>query len=284
MRGIIITQSVTEHNPVLDRYLNEIGKYDLLSAEDEAVLSEKIRNGDVAAKNKLVNANLRFVVSVAKKYQNMGLALADLISEGNMGLIKAAGLFDGTKGFKFISFAVWWIRQSIMHAIDEKRRVMRLPVNVILGINKIRQKETELEQILERMPTTDELSEAMGVPESKVADHLWHSGFTLSLDKGIDMESGKEGSLMDMVENKEAVSSDEEVLRESVSIELQRLLEKLHDRERLIVKLCYGIGQDHSMEMEDVALKLGLSKERVRQIRAGAVRKMKLMMNSDLFY
>lgn len=184
MRGIVITQSVTEHNPILDRYLADIAKYDLLKPEEEVLLSEKVRDGDQAALHKLVNANLRFVVSVAKKYRNAGLSLEDLIAEGNKGLMKAARLFDASRGFKFISFAVWWIRQGIIQAIDEQRRVMRLPLNIIVGINNIRKAETELEQRLERLPTLEEVAEELGMTDVRVADHLWHSSFTASLDKG----------------------------------------------------------------------------------------------------
>ncbi|TKC05963.1 sigma-70 family RNA polymerase sigma factor [Pedobacter frigoris] len=284
MRGIIITQSVTEHNPILDRYLADIAKYDLLKPEEEVLLSDKARNGDQAALHKLVNANLRFVVSVAKKYRNAGLSLEDLIAEGNRGLIKAAGLFDASRGFKFISFAVWWIRQSIIQAIDEKRRVMRLPLNVIIGINNIRKAESELEQRLERQPTLEEVSEVVGMTEFKVVDHLWHSSFASSLDKGIDMDSGKEGSLIEVLEDKNASLADEGLLMESRNMELERLLSRLPQRDGLIVRLSYGIGTGIPMESEDVAVIIGLSQERVRQIKLKAVKRLKEIAKLELFY
>jgi RNA polymerase primary sigma factor len=284
MRGIVITQSVTEHNPVLDRYLAEIGRYDLLSIDEEVLLSAKARSGDTAALHRLVNANLRFVVSVAKKYQNVGLPLQDLISEGNRGLIKAAGLFNASRGFKFISFAVWWIRQSIMQAIDEKRRVMRLPLNVIVGINNIHKAESELEQRLERQPTLEEVAELVGMTDVKVADHLWHSSFATSLDRLFEMDSGKDGCMIDLLENKNALLADEGVLLESRNAELNRLLGRLPKRDGLIVRLCYGIGSDVPMESEDVAVIVGLSAERVRQIKVKAVKRLREIAKVELFY
>ncbi|WP_316793020.1 RNA polymerase sigma factor RpoD/SigA [Pedobacter frigoris] len=284
MRGIIITQSVTEHNPILDRYLADIARYDLIKPEEEVLLSEKARDGDRAALHKLVNANLRFVVSVAKKYRNAGLSLEDLIAEGNKGLMKAAGLFDASRGFKFISFAVWWIRQSIIQAIDEKRRVMRLPLNVIVGINNIHKAESELEQKLERQPSLEELSELVGMTEFKVADHLWHSSFATSLDRSFEMDSGKDGCMIDVLENKNAALADEGVLVESRNAELDRLLARLPQRDGLIVRLCYGIGSGMPMESEDVAVIVGLSTERVRQIKVKAVKRLREMAKVELFY
>lgn len=284
MKDIVINQSVTLHSPLIDRYLVEIGKFNLLTADDEVVLCEKIKSGDAAALNKLVNANLRFVVSVAKKYQHMGLSLEDLISEGNAGLIKAARRFDSTKGFKFISFAVWWIRQAIIQAIDHQRRIVRLPGNIILNVNQINQAQMALEQLFERTPTLEELAEAMGISEEKIADHLWHATPSVSLDRPFSLDGGNEGRFVDILENKNAEETDKGLITDDRNLQLRLLLNKLPYRERLIITLSHGIGTGYAMESEDVALMVGLSKERVRQLRLKALKQLRAMVNKELFY
>lgn len=284
MRALKINESVTNRTPTLDRYLEEIGRIPLLTAEEEVILANKIRNGDRAALEKLVKANLRFNVSVAKKYQGSGLPLEDLISEGNTGLIRAATLFDPTRGFKFISFAVWWIRQAVMHTLDEKKRLIRLPCNHTLAINKILQAEGKLEQRLERRPTLAELADFTGFTEVKVADHLSHSSYAISLDKEIEMDSGKNGCMLDIVENKEVVPTDEHLLKESMIFEVNRLLGTLTTREQRILKLSFGIGTEKPMEIEDVAEIVGLSKERVRQIKMQTLKKLRKYAKAEIFY
>ena len=284
MKEIVISQSHTLHTGVIDRYLIEISRYKLLTGDEEVLLCTKIQAGDKGALDKLVNANLRFVVTVAKKYQNMGLALEDLISEGNAGLIKAAGLFDSTRGFKFISFAVWWIRQSMIQAIDRQRRIIKLPGNIIVGIQKIRRLEEELEQSLERMPSPEEVAEKMLVSEGKVADYLSHTANVVSLDRPFDMESGTEGNLTDLLEDMNSAPADSALLAASKDQDLQRLLNQLTERERKILMLVFGIGNGYPMQREDVGREGGLSQEPVRQLKVQALKKLRLLANKELFY
>lgn len=284
MRSLKISQSVTNRSPILEQYLDEIGKISLLTAEEEVLLAKKIQNGDLSAHEKLVNANLRFTVSVAKKYQHNGLSLEDLIAEANIGLIKAAQRFDPTRGFKFISFAVWWIRQAIMHAINEKNRMIRLPSNQIVGMRKIFQAQEKLEQRLERNATVEELAEFSEMSPEHIVDYLSHSAYTVPLDKEFEMESGKNGVMLDIVEDKNAVQADEGMLDESIKVRLNNVLDTLKDREKLIVKLSFGIGTGNPMDMEEIATLVGLSKERARQIRFGAVKKLNLIAKKEMFY
>ncbi|WP_316793624.1 RNA polymerase sigma factor RpoD/SigA [Pedobacter frigoris] len=284
MRTLKINQLVTIHTEILDIYLGEICKYELITPEEEVVLGQKIRDGDESALHKLVTANLRFVVSVAKRYQNNGLSLEDLISEGNRGLIKAARCFDPTRGFKFISFAVWSIRQSIMQAISEKRRIVRLPGNQLVAIAKLFQAEGELEQRLERNPTYWELADYTAIDERKIADYLAHSAFAVSLDKEFEIANGKTGNMLDLIEDKNGIKSDTRLMGESDSILLKALLNKLKKRESLIIRLSYGIDTGHGLDADDVAAKVGLSKERVRQIRMKAIKKLKRIVKVEMFY
>ncbi|TKC06997.1 sigma-70 family RNA polymerase sigma factor [Pedobacter frigoris] len=283
MRALRINQLATTHTAILDRYLAEIGKYELILPDEEVLLGQKIKNGDKSALDKLVIANLKFVVSVAKRYQNNGLALEDLISEGNKGLIRAAQSFDPTRGFKFISFAVWSIRQSIMRAISEKRRIVRLPGNQIVAIAKLFHADGELEQRLERKPTTRELADYMAIDEIKIADYFAHSAFAVSLDREFEIANGKIGSMLDLIDKNE-IKSDTQLIYESDSIQLERLLNTLKKRERLIVKLSYGIGAGYGLDTGDVAEKVGLSKERVRQLRMKAIKKLKKVAKVEMFY
>lgn len=271
MRQLRISQSITNRNTdSLEKYLNDIGKIDLLDIDEEIRLATVIQEGDRAALDKLVNANLRFVVSVAKKYQDKGLRLADLISEGNVGLIKAATRYDHTKGFKFISFAVWWIRQSIICAIAEQKRLVRLPGNQIVGITKINKAAEALEQQLERNPSLGEIAEMLELPEDKVADFHSNSSLSHSLDMLINEESGF--TLMDTIASESEPNADHQLLQESLTDDLRRFLQVLPEREQKIISLYYGLYGYSETTLDDMVYIFDLSKERIRQLKDKALK------------
>ncbi|RZM19119.1 MAG: RNA polymerase sigma factor RpoD/SigA [Pedobacter sp.] len=280
MRSLIITSSLTLRSFVLERYLQDIGKYDVLSAEEEVALGKRIALGDMAAVEKLVRCNLRFVISVAKKYQNQGLSLEDVIAEGNMGMMVAAKRFDHTKGFKFISFAVWWIRQSIMLAIQQKHRLVRLPGNQHLGVIKIVKAESELEQLLERKPTIGELSEFTELPLQKVKDFQEQTAWSVSLDRESVHDDG--GTLLDVLADTTIEAPDRDLMKESLSARVDVLLGRLPQREQEMVRLAYGIGTGTAMDLEEIALRFNLSKERVRQLMRKSVATLQRIANVDI--
>src|SRR6201987_3130692 len=274
MRQLKITQSITNReSQSLDKYLHEIGKVDLITAEEEVILAQKIREGDQAALERLTKTNLRFVVSVAKQYQNQGLTLGDLINEGNLGLIKAAKRFDETKGFKFISYAVWWIRQSILQAIAEQSRIVRLPLNRVGSLNKISKTFSELEQKYEREPSPDELAEVLELTTSEVVDTLKISGRHISMDA--PFVQGEENSLLDVLENEGEVTPDSELMNDSLRKEVQRALSTLTQREADVITLYFGLNGEHSMTLEEIGEKFNLTRERVRQIKEKAIRRLR---------
>lgn len=283
MRKLIIEQSITQRTVQLQRYLDDISKEALLSADEEVTLGEKIRNGDQAAMDRLVKANLRFVISVAKKYQNNMLSLEDLISEGNLGLIKAARVYDPTRGFKFISFAVWWIRQSMMMAIDEKRRLIRLPFNQLRGVIKAQNASEALEQILERKPTLEEIAEFMDIEPNRAAGYIENSSLSLSLDKQFEGKAEDGHTLKDIVADKHAVMADGELMRHSITVEIKELLNKLRPKERTIIEMNFGIGCE-AKDTEEIARMLEISKERVRQIKIEAIGKLRQKSKIELLF
>lgn len=271
MRQLKIAQSITNRDTdSIDKYLTDIGRIDLLTIEEELSLAKRIKKGDTAALDKLVKTNLRFVVSVAKKYQNRGLQLADLISEGNLGLIKAAHRFDDTKGFKFISFAVWWIRQSIMQALADQKRMIRLPGNQVLGIIKINKAADLLEQQLERLPTYEELSVATELSQEKVADYLSSAPLSYSLDMTTNEESGF--TLMDTLANDNVPNTDALMITESLSEDLNRTLGVLPEREKWIITLFFGLDNHTALTLDDMVEVFNLSKERIRQLKDRALK------------
>ena len=273
MRQLKITKSITNRESAsLDKYLQEIGREELITVEEEVELAQRIRKGDQAALEKLTRANLRFVVSVAKQYQNQGLSLPDLINEGNLGLIKAAEKFDETRGFKFISYAVWWIRQSILQALAEQSRIVRLPLNQVGSLNKINKALSKFEQEHERMPSSEELSEMIDVPKDKIADTLRVSGRHVSVDA--PFVEGVDNSLLDVLVNNDSPSADRGLVNESLAKEIDRALCTLAVREREIVKSFFGIGCQE-MTLEEIGERFGLTRERVRQIKEKAIRKLK---------
>ncbi|MDR2009489.1 MAG: RNA polymerase sigma factor RpoD/SigA [Bacteroidales bacterium] len=280
MRQLKITKSITNRESAsLDKYLQEIGKEELISVDEEVELAQRIRQGDRIALEKLTRANLRFVVSVAKQYQNQGLSLPDLINEGNLGLIKAAEKFDETRGFKFISYAVWWIRQSILQALAEQSRIVRLPLNQVGSLNKINKAFSKFEQENERKPTSEELAKVLDLPEDKVADTLRVSGRHVSVDA--PFVNGEENSLLDVLENSDLPNTDSKLMDESLSKEIERALATLTERERDIIKLFFGIScQD--MTLEEIGDKFGLTRERVRQIKEKAIRRLRHSSRSKL--
>ncbi len=281
MRQLKINKSITNReNASLDKYLADIGKVDLITAEEEVILAKRIKEGDEIALNKLVNANLRFVVSVSKQYQNQGLSLPDLINEGNVGLIKAARRFDETRGFKFISYAVWWIRQSILQALAEQSRIVRLPLNQVGSINKIKKTISQLEQELNRPPTEKEIADYLDTSEQKIKAALRISNRSLSIDAPVS--SDDDASMVDFIENKDTEASDEILLRESLAQEIQRSLETLSEKERQVVMLFYGIGMNHGLTLDEIADKYNLTRERVRQIKEKALRRLKHPSRSKL--
>jgi len=280
MRQLKITKSITNRESAsLDKYLQEIGRYELISVEEEVELAQRIRKGDQEAIEKLTQANLRFVVSVAKQYQNQGLTLPDLINEGNLGLIKAAEKFDETRGFKFISYAVWWIRQSIMQAINEQSRIVRLPLNQVSSLSKYNKAVAEFEQQNQRRPTADELSKILDLPKEKVMDTMRVSGRHVSVDA--PFAEGEDNSLLDVLENSDSPVADRGLMNESLSKEIERAFSTLTERERLILKLSFGIGMPE-MSLEEIGEKFGLTRERVRQIREKAIRRLRNTSRSNL--
>ena len=273
MRQLKITKSITNReSESLDKYLQEIGKEELLSTDEEVELAQRIRRGDRKALERLTKANLRFVVSVAKQYQNQGLSLPDLINEGNLGLIKAAEKFDETRGFKFISYAVWWIRQSILQAIAEQSRIVRLPLNQVGAVNKINREANRFEQEYERRPSAEELSEKIDIPEEKIDDALHISGHHVSVDA--PFVDGEDNSLLDVLVNDDAPMADRQLVLESLRAEIASALQMLNDRERKVIEAFYGINQPE-MTLEEIGTKYGLTRERVRQIKEKAIRRLR---------
>ena len=280
MRQLKITKSITNRESAsLDKYLQEIGKEDLITVEEEVELAQRIRKGDQKALEKLTRANLRFVVSVAKQYQNQGLSLPDLINEGNLGLIKAAEKFDETRGFKFISYAVWWIRQSILQALAEQSRIVRLPLNQVGSLNKINKAFSRFEQENERRPSPEELADSLDLPAEKVADTLRVSGRHISVDA--PFVEGEDNSLLDVLVNDDSPIADRTLINESLSTEVQRALSTLTERERDIIKLFFGINTQE-MTLEEIGEKFGLTRERVRQIKEKAIRRLRHSSRSKL--
>ncbi len=263
----------TRESESLDRYLQEIGKEKLITPEDEVRLAKEIQKGSQKALEDLTKANLRFVVSVAKQYQNQGLSLGDLINEGNLGLIKAAKRFDETRGFKFISYAVWWIRQSILQALAEQSRIVRLPLNRVGALNKIGKELSKLEQEYERVPSAAELAESLDMTVSEVADTLKISGRHLSVDA--PFAQGEDNRLLDVLENEETPDPDTDLMGESLKVEIERALSKLTDREAEVIRLYFGIGREHSLTLEEIGERFDLTRERVRQIKEKALRKLR---------
>jgi len=275
MRQLKITKSITNReSQSLDKYLQDIGKEELITAEMEVELAKRIHQGDQWALEKLTRANLRFVVSVAKQYQNQGLTLPDLINEGNLGLIKAAQKFDETRGFKFISYAVWWIRQSILQALAEQARIVRLPLNQVGSLNKINKAFSKLEQEYERPPSAEELAEILEVPEDKVKESMKVAGRHVSMDAPLS-SSEDGGTLMDVMANADSPNADKHLLAESLQKEIERSLSTLTDKEKEIIRLFFGIGMNHGLTLEEIGTKFNLTRERVRQIKEKAIRRLR---------
>ncbi|MDB5011897.1 MAG: polymerase subunit sigma [Sphingobacteriales bacterium] len=280
MRQLKITQSITNReSQSLDKYLHEIGKVDLITAEEEVILAQKIREGDQAALERLTKTNLRFVVSVAKQYQNQGLTLGDLINEGNLGLIKAAKRFDETKGFKFISYAVWWIRQSILQAIAEQSRIVRLPLNQVGSLSKISKAFSRLEQEFEREPSPEELADTLETTVDKISDTLSNSGRHVSMDA--PFVQGEENTLLDVLENDDP-NTDSNLINESLSEEIKRSLSTLTEREREIIVLFFGLSTNHPLSLEEIGEKFNLTRERVRQIKDKALQRLRHTSRSKI--
>ena len=280
MRQLKITKSITNRESAsLDKYLQEIGKYELISVEEEVELAQRIRKGDVRAIEELTRANLRFVVSVAKQYQNQGLSLPDLINEGNLGLIKAAEKFDETRGFKFISYAVWWIRQSIMQAINEQSRIVRLPLNQVSSLSKYKKAVSKFEQEYERKPTPDEIATILELPKEKVVNTMRVSGRHVSVDA--PFVAGEESTLLDVLENGDSPIADNSLMNESLSREIDRAFSTLTERERTILRLAFGIGCAE-MSLEEIGEQFGLTRERVRQIKDKALKRLRHTSRSNL--
>ena len=273
MRQLKITKSITNRESAsLDKYLQEIGREELISVQEEVELAQRIKKGDKKALEKLTRANLRFVVSVAKQYQNQGLSLPDLINEGNLGLIRAAQKFDETRGFKFISYAVWWIRQSILQALAEQSRIVRLPLNQVGSLNKISKELAKFEQEHERKPSSEELADRLDIPVEKIVDTMKVSGRSISVDA--PFVEGEDNSLLDVLPNDDSPMADASLNQESLSKEVDRALSQLYDREREILKMFFGIGCQE-MTLEEIGAKFDLTRERVRQIKEKAIRRLK---------
>jgi RNA polymerase primary sigma factor len=272
MRQLKITKQVTNRDtPSLDKYLQEIGRVELISPEEEVVLARKIRAGDSEALKKLVKANLRFVVSVAKQYQNQGISLPDLINEGNLGLMKAAQRFDETRGFKFISYAVWWIRQAILQALAEQSRIVRLPVNKIGSINRINRTFARLEQLYEREPSAQEIADMLEMVSEDVKEALKTNGRTVSMDAPISAE--EDNNMYDLIQSTDTPSPDKNLINESLAYEIERALNTLSPREAKVLKLYFGLGMKHPFTLEEIGEELTLTRERVRQIKEKAIKK-----------
>ncbi|MFQ5797527.1 MAG: RNA polymerase sigma factor RpoD/SigA [Bacteroidota bacterium] len=269
----ISKQYTNRESQSLDKYLQEIGKVELLTPEEEIELARRIKKGDQKCLEKLTKANLRFVVSVAKQYQNQGLSLGDLINEGNLGLIKAAKRFDETRGFKFISYAVWWIRQSILQALAEQSRIVRLPLNRVGALNKIGKKFSQLEQEFEREPSASELAEELDMSLFEVADTLKISGRHLSMDA--PFAQGEDNRLLDVIQDERQPAPDNELMKESLSKEVERALGTLTDREAEVIRLYFGLGREHSLTLEEIGERFKLTRERVRQIKEKAIRRLR---------
>ena len=280
MRQLKITKSITNRESAsLDKYLQEIGREELVTPDEEVELAQRIRKGDQEALEKLTRANLRFVVSVAKQYQNQGLSLPDLINEGNLGLIKAAEKFDETRGFKFISYAVWWIRQSILQALAEQSRIVRLPLNQVGSLNKINKALGKFEQEYERQPSNEELAEMIDIPKDKISDTLRVGSRHVSVDA--PFVEGEDNSLLDVLPNDDSPSADRTLVNESLNTEIERALSTLTDREREIITSFFGIGCQE-MTLEEIGERFGLTRERVRQIKEKAIRRLKSPSRSKL--
>ncbi len=274
MRQLQISKQITNRtSQSLDKYLQEIGKVDLITPDEEVDLAKRIRGGDQLALEKLTKANLRFVVSVAKQYQNRGISLGDLISDGNLGLIKAGQRFDETRGFKFISYAVWWIRQSIMQALAEQSRIVRLPLNRVASLNKISKTFSELEQKYEREPSLDELAEVLDVSTAEVDGNMKISGRHISMDA--PFIQGEENNLLDVLESENEESPDSSLMRNSLREEVQRVLSNLTQREADVISLYFGLNGEHSNTLEELGEKFNLTRERIRQIKAKAIRRLR---------
>ena len=273
MRQLKITKSITNReSAALEKYLQEISKETMISAEEEVDLAQRIKKGDTKALERLTKANLRFVVSVAKQYQNQGLSLPDLINEGNLGLLKAAERFDETRGFKFISYAVWWIRQSILQAISEQSRIVRLPLNQVGSVNKINREINRFEQLNERRPSVDEIAEKVDLPQEKIDEAMAINGHQISVDA--PFVEGEDNSLLDVMANSDAPLADNQLVEESLKSEIQNALSALNERERNVVEASYGINQPE-LTLEEIGTKFGLTRERVRQIKEKAIRKLR---------
>jgi len=282
MRQLKITPSITNRDSAsLEKYLQEIGREQMITPAEEPILAQKIREGDAAALDKLVRANLRFVVSVAKQYQNQGLSLLDLINEGNLGLIKAAKKFDETKGFKFISYAVWWIRQSILQALAEQARIVRLPLNKLGALNKIKKAFVQLEQKYEREPSAEELSEILEMTEDQVSDTLGVSGRAVSVDAPFDSKDDQ-SNLLDVLSNPNSPSADTEMIAESMQQDIIRSLNTLPSKESDVLKLFYGIGHSRAHTLEEISMKLDMTRERVRQIKDNGIKRLRHNSRSKL--
>ncbi len=279
MRQLKISKSITTRNETLDKYLQEISREPMITVNEEVELAQRIRQGDRVALEKLTCANLRFVVSVAKQYQNQGLSLSDLINEGNIGLLKAVEKFDETRGFKFISYAVWWIRQSILQALAEQSRNIRLPLNQGGLLNKISKESAQFEQRYERRPTSEELSDILDIPAEKIDEALSHSGSPLSVDA--PFEEGESNSLLDVLPNGDSPTTDKALMNESLATEIDRALSTLSEREKEILQMLFGIGCQE-MTLEEIGDHFGLTRERVRQVKEKALRRLRNTSRSTL--
>ena len=281
MRQLKITKQLTNRDSKsIDKYLSDVSKEEMVTPDEEVSLAVRIKQGDELALNRLVNANLRFVISVAKQYQNQGLTLPDLINEGNLGLVKAAQRFDETRGFKFISYAVWWIRQSILQALAEQSRVVRLPLNKIGSINKINKTFSYLEQAHERPPSAEEIAEELGMTVTEVKQSLKNSGRHISMDA--PFEVGEDSNLYDVITSDASPLPDNDLINESLSTEIHRVLDTLSEREADVVRLYYGIGQNSTMTLDEIGNAFDLTRERVRQIREKAIRKLRKSAKNEL--
>ncbi len=279
MRQLKITHSITNRDiKSLDKYLQDICSEELLTPEQEVQLAQRIKQGDQAALERLTKANLRFVVSVAKQYQNQGLSLPDLINEGNVGLIKAAKRFDETRGFKFISYAVWWIRQSILQAIAENSRIVRLPSNQLGALNKLKKEIAKLEQQLERPPSEEELAEMLDIPEDKIKAIMGISGRHVSIDA--PLASDEDVNFVDVLPNEDTPPTDDKLMQESLSQEIERSLSTLTEYEREVIKMYFGIGMPHPLSLDEIAMKFNLTRERVRQIKEKGIKRLKTSSKS----
>jgi RNA polymerase primary sigma factor len=277
-----ITRQITNReNKSLDQYFQEIGKYELLKPEEEIELAIKIKNGDMEAQNRLISANLRFVVSVAKMFQNQGLSLGDLINEGNIGLVKAAQRFDETRGFKFISYAVWWIRQGIMSAIADQSRVVRLPLNRVANLTQLGRAYRELEQQFERKPTTEELAKILDITSDEVAYIIQISGRQVSVDAPIKNSDENKTTLMDLLPNEDHPTPDKNLMNDSLVREVEGILSTLDKREAEVIKLSFGIGTGQKATLEEIGERFNLTRERIRQIKEKALRKLRTSKRSD---